>query len=101
MPCRRGVRPLTRAAIKPFAAMVPDWSVVRGHHLHKVVRTRDFSASLALANRIGVLAEKAGHHPDLLVAWGRVGIDIFTHKIDGLTPTDFILAARLDELKPR
>ena len=97
-PCRGGTPPLTPEEIAPLAAEVPGWEIVNGHHLHKLVQTKDFAESLALANRIGDLAEKAGHHPDLLVAWGRLGIDLFTHKIDGLTKSDFIVAAKIDEL---
>ncbi len=97
LPCRGGVPPLTAEEIAPLAAQVSGWEIVNVHHLHKLVPTADFAESLAIANRIGALAEKAGHHPDLLVAWGRVGIDIFTHKIDGLTMSDFILAAKIDE----
>src|SRR6266850_2378642 len=101
LPCRGGVPPLSAEEIAPLAAQVPGWEVVNGHHLHKLVPTGDFAESLALANRVGELAEKAGHHPDLLVAWGRFGLDIFTHKIDGLTKSDFILAAKIDELLER
>ena len=98
LPCRGGTPALGPEEIAPLAAQVPGWEIVNGHHLHKLVPTRDFAESLALANRIGTLAEKAGHHPDLLVVWGRLGIDIFTHKVDGFTQSDFILAAKIDEL---
>src|SRR5687767_3280077 len=67
-PCRGGVPPLTAGEIAPLKAQVPGWKVVKGHHLNRLVPTADFAESLALANRIGALAEKAGHHPDLLVA---------------------------------
>jgi 4a-hydroxytetrahydrobiopterin dehydratase len=98
LPCRGGVPPLSEEEIGPLLAQVPGWEIASSHHLHRVVPTADFAESLALANRIGAVAEKAGHHPDLLVAWGRLIIDIFTHKIDGLTKSDFILAAKIDEL---
>src|SRR5258705_1884002 len=101
LPCKGGIPPLSPEEIAPLAAQVPGWQVMNGHHLRRVVTTRDFAESLALANRIGALAEKVGHHPDLLVAWGRVGIDIFTHKIGGLTRSGFILPAKSDELLSR
>ncbi|HEY3225714.1 MAG TPA: 4a-hydroxytetrahydrobiopterin dehydratase [Planctomycetota bacterium] len=101
IPCKGGIPPLSPEEIAPLAVQVPAWQIGNGHHLHRLVPTRDFAESLALANRIGAVAEKAGHHPDLLVAWGRVVIDIFTHKIDGLTQSDFILAAKIDELLGR
>ena len=100
-PCRGGVPPLTAEEIAPLAAEVPGWDVVNGHHLHRRIETDDFMGPLKLANKIGAVAEKAGHHPDLLVAYGRLEISIFTHKIDGLTRNDFILAAKIDDvLKP-
>jgi 4a-hydroxytetrahydrobiopterin dehydratase len=57
---------------------------------------RDFAGALAFANRVGDIAEQQGHHPDLHVAWGRCGVEIWTHKIDGLTESDFYLAAKAD-----
>ena len=101
LPCRIATPPLTAEEVAPLAAQVPGWTVVDGHHLHRLHPTKDFAESLALANRIGAVAEKAGHHPDLLVAWGRLAIDIYTHKIDGLTKSDFILAAKIDEVLKR
>jgi 4a-hydroxytetrahydrobiopterin dehydratase len=74
------------------------WSVVDEHHLHKVFSFPDFATALAFTNKVGELAESEGHHPDILLSWGRVEIEIFTHKIDGLTESDFILAARIDRL---
>jgi 4a-hydroxytetrahydrobiopterin dehydratase len=58
----------------------------------------DFKAALAFVNRVGGVAEAEGHHPDILLAWGRAEITIYTHKIDGLTESDFILAAKIDVL---
>jgi 4a-hydroxytetrahydrobiopterin dehydratase len=101
VPCRGGIPPLTAERIAPLAAQVPTWEVVNYHHLHKVFPTKNFAESLALANRIGALAEQEGHHPDLLVAWGKLVVDIWTHKIDGLNDSDFILAAKIDELTGR
>src|SRR5262245_19737316 len=95
-PCRGGVPPLTAEEIAPLAAQVPAWEIVDAHHLHRRIETEDFMQSLRLAERIAPVAEKAGHHPDLLVAYGRLEIQIFTHKIDGLTKNDFILAAKID-----
>jgi len=75
-----------------------SWQMVAGHHLHKVFSFADFVTALAFTNRVGELAEAEGHHPDIRLSWGRVEIEIFTHKIDGLTESDFILAARVDRL---
>jgi 4a-hydroxytetrahydrobiopterin dehydratase len=74
------------------------WQVVGDHHLHKAFSFADFLGALEFTNRVGALAEAEGHHPDIRLTWGRVEIEIFTHKIDGLTESDFILAARIDRL---
>lgn len=66
--------------------------------LKRSVKTRDFGESMALAVRIGFLAEAEGHHPDLTVAWGRLEIELWTHAAEGLTRNDFVLAAKIDEL---
>jgi 4a-hydroxytetrahydrobiopterin dehydratase len=103
LPCEGGVPKLSSAEIAPLAAEVPRWDVVERHHLHRIVKTREFVDALDLATRIGRIAEKAGHHPDLLVAYGRLEITVFTHSIGGLSQSDFILAAKIDEvlkLKP-
>ncbi|MBI4565960.1 MAG: 4a-hydroxytetrahydrobiopterin dehydratase [Planctomycetes bacterium] len=96
-PCRGGVPPLDAATITPLAAHVPHWTVVRNHHLHRAFTTRNFADALDLVNRIGRVAEQEHHHPEVTLSWGRVGVDIWTHKIDGLTESDFILAAKIDE----
>ena len=74
--------------------------MVDGHHLRRVFRFPDFAAALAYTNRVGEMAEEQGHHPDLHLAWGRVGVEIWTHKIDGLLEADFVFAAKCDALHP-
>ena len=74
------------------------WSVHIEHDLNKAYAFPDFVTALAFANRIGELAEEQGHHPDIHLSWGQVAIKIWTHKIDGLTESDFILAAKIDRL---
>jgi 4a-hydroxytetrahydrobiopterin dehydratase len=98
VPCRGGVPPLTKAEIAPLAADVDTWSVVRDHHIEKQFTFKNFKDALDFVNRVGRLAEEQGHHPDLHLAWGKVAITIWTHKIDGLTESDFILAAKIDQL---
>lgn len=70
-----------------------------GHHLTKSYELDDFASALAFVNRVGELAEQVGHHPDVVLTWGRVRLDIWTHKIDGLTESDFVLAAKCDQLR--
>jgi 4a-hydroxytetrahydrobiopterin dehydratase len=74
------------------------WRVVDEHHLEKDYRFRDFAEALAYVNRVGAMAEQQKHHPDLFLAWGRVQVKIWTHKIDGLTESDFVFAAKCDAL---
>lgn len=97
-PCRGGVPPLTREQIEPLLAQVSGWQVVDDMKIQKLVKTDDFVQSLEKANAIGKLAEEQGHHPDLLVRWGELGIEIWTHKVNGLTEADFVLAAKIDRL---
>jgi len=97
VPCRGGVPPLSDHQVETLLEQVDGWQVSGGHHLEKDFRFPDFVQALAAVNRIGALAEEQGHHPDLHLAWGRVRVEIWTHKIDGLTESDFILAAKIDE----
>ena len=98
VPCRGGVPPLTADEIRPLAAQVPGWSVVENHHIEKEFSFPDFKDALAFVNKAGAIAEEQGHHPDLFLAWGKVGVKIWTHKIDGLTESDFIFAAKTDSV---
>lgn len=101
-PCRSGASPLTAAEIAPLQAQLhDDWTVVDGHHLHRAFRFADFRGALDYVNRVGEMAEEQGHHPDLKLAWGRVEVDVWTHKIDGLHEADFVFAAKCDQLYPQ
>ena len=100
VPCKGGVPPLAGEALARLQAELGGgWQVVDGHHLEKEYRFPDFVAALAFTNRVGEMAEAQSHHPDLLLAWGRVRVTIWTHKIDGLTESDFVFAARCDALE--
>ena len=97
VPCRGGVPPLSGDQIQPLSAEVKDWNVVNNHHIEREFKFPDFKTALAFANKVGGIAEEQGHHPDICLAWGRVGVTIWTHKINGLTESDFILAAKIDK----
>ncbi len=98
-PCRGGVPPLTKDEQAPFLGELdPEWEVVDGHHLARTFRFRNFTGALAFTNQVGALAEDQGHHPDLHLAWGRVRVEIWTHKIDGLHEADFVFAAKCDRI---
>jgi 4a-hydroxytetrahydrobiopterin dehydratase len=98
VPCRGGVPPLTGEEIKPLLGQLQEWEVIDEHHLRKMYRFSNFRESLAFVNKVGELAEDQGHHPDICFGWGQAEITIWTHKINGLTESDFILAAKIDEI---
>jgi 4a-hydroxytetrahydrobiopterin dehydratase len=100
IPCRGGVPPLKGEELARLRAELPAWQVVDEHHLDREFRFPDFAAALAFTNRVGEIAEAEGHHPDIHLAWGKVRVTIWTHKIDGLTESDFILAAKVSTLDP-
>ena len=96
VPCKGGVPPLNAAEIAPLLVQRDGWEVEHDKRLHRTYAVKNFAQALALANRIGEIAEEQAHHPDLHVAWGRVGVEVWTHKIDGLTESDFVFAAKCD-----
>jgi len=98
VPCRGGVPPLAGEEITKLQSQVDGWEVVNNHHLRKVYKFGDFKETLGFVNRVGQLAEDQWHHPDICFGWGQAEITIWTHKIDGLTESDFILAAKIDSL---
>jgi len=99
VPCKGGVPPLKGAALADLQTKLGNgWEVINEHHLEKDFTFKNFRDALAFTNRVGELAEQQGHHPDIDLSWGRVKITIWTHKIDGLSESDFILAARIDPL---
>ena len=98
VPCRGGVPPLKGQEITNLLGKLDGWEVIDQHHLKKSFQFADFREAQEFVNRVGKLAEEQGHHPDICFGWGRAEITIWTHKIDGLTESDFILAAKIDEL---
>lgn len=102
VPCKGGVSPLDESAREALLARLGaggnGWRVVGGHHLEKEYAFPDFVSALAFTNRVGAVAEEEGHHPDLYLTWGKVRITLWTHSIDGLTESDFVLAAKADRV---
>ena len=96
VPCRGGVPPLRGDAIKALLAQLDGWEVVDEHHLRRTYTFKDFVQALAFVNRVGAIAEDQGHHPDIHLTWGSVRLEIWTHKINGLTESDFVFAAKAD-----
>ena len=97
VPCKGGVPPLAGEELVVLQRQTPGWNVVNGHHLHRAFKFPDFVTALGFVNRVGAIAEEQAHHPDILLGWGKAEVTIWTHKIDGLTESDFILAAKIDK----
>ena len=96
---QRGILPLKGLDLtKLLEQLGSGWFVISEHHLEKEYKFKNFREALAFANLIGALAEAEGHHPDLFLSWGRVKVILFTHKIEGLSVNDFILAAKIDAI---
>ena len=98
-PRQGGVPPLAGEALEKLATELGNnWQVIDGHHLEKEYPFKNFAEALAFTNKVGALAEEIFHHPDIFLAWGKVKVTIWTHKIDGLNEADFIFAAKADAL---
>jgi 4a-hydroxytetrahydrobiopterin dehydratase len=98
VPCRGGVPPLAGDELKSLAQQVPHWKVIDAHHITRSFAFPDFRQALAFVNQVGEIAEQQGHHPDILLSWGKAEVTTYTHKINGLTESDFILAAKIDRI---
>ena len=98
VPCCGGVPPMKGSELNGYLKQVSGWKAVNEHHLTKTFTFPDFKQALAFVNKVGAIAEEQGHHPDILLTWGKAEVTTWTHKIDGLTESDFILAAKIDQL---
>ena len=98
-PCQGGVEPLNHEEIeKLLKKLAGDWQVILDRHLEKEYKFKNFAQALDFVNKVGQLAESQGHHPDIHLSWGKVELTVWTHKIDGLTESDFVFAAKVDRL---
>lgn len=98
VPCRDGGPVLDPAELSTLLAELSGWVVVDGHHLHKRLAFPDFASALGWLTSAGVICDEQGHHGDFAVGWGYVEITLYTHKADGLTRADLVLAAKLDAI---
>ncbi len=99
IPCKGGVPPLKGQELATVANQLNGgWQVINEHHLEREYKFKNFREALDFTNKVGELAESQGHHPDIYLAWGQVKLTIWTHKIDGLTESDFVMAAKADKL---
>ena len=98
--CTSDDEPLTSEEYQEYLAELDEavWSVIDEHHLEGTYAFDDFRGALEFAYAVGELAEEEWHHPDIHLSWGEVGIELWTHKIDGLHKTDFVMAARMDRM---
>jgi 4a-hydroxytetrahydrobiopterin dehydratase len=100
VPCKSGTLPLRGAALTKLKGQSGGgWKVVEGHHLEREYKFKNFQEALDFTNEVGRLAEKLQHHPDIYLSWGVVKLTVWTHKIDGLTESDFIFAAKVNNLR--
>lgn len=100
VPCTGGVPPLKGDDLQALRTQVDSaWSVVDEHHLEREYRFDDFRQALDFVVKVGEMAEEQAHHPDIHLAWGKAKVTIWTHKIDGLTESDFVFAAKADALR--
>ncbi|MBI4361588.1 MAG: 4a-hydroxytetrahydrobiopterin dehydratase [Euryarchaeota archaeon] len=100
-PCEGGVAPLGEAEAKRYLGQVQGWSLIEGKKIRKEWRLRDFKESWGFANQVALLAEEEAHHPDIRVVYSWVRIELTTHSIQGLSENDFIMAAKIDRLRPK
>ncbi len=96
VPCKGGVPPLTASEIAQLLPQLDGWEAEDDKRLARTYRFKNFAEAMAYANHVAAIAEEQAHHPDLHVAWGRVRVEVWTHKIDGLTESDFVFAAKCD-----
>ena len=99
VPCRGGVPPVKGSELEALHRQLNEgWTVAEEHHLEKEYQFDDFRQALDFTSKVGEMAEEQNHHPDILLTWGKVKVTIWTHKIDGLTESDFVFAAKADTL---
>jgi 4a-hydroxytetrahydrobiopterin dehydratase len=98
VPCRGGVPPLKGEELDALRRQVSEWEVVEEHHLRRIFRFKNFREAWGFVNKVGELAEQQGHHPDISFGWGYAEVTVWTHKINGLTESDFIFAAKVNAL---
>ena len=98
VPCRGGTPPLKGKELHDLSHQLPNWKVIDEHHITRAFTFPDFQKALDFVNRAGAVAEEQGHHPDILLSWGKAEITLWTHAVNGLTESDFIMAAKIDQV---
>jgi 4a-hydroxytetrahydrobiopterin dehydratase len=99
VPCQGGAPALKGEALKTLHQKLGhDWQIIKDHHLEKEFKFKNFQEALQFTNKVGEVAEANNHHPDIYLAWGKVRITLWTHKIDGLSESDFVMAAKIESI---
>lgn len=99
IPCEGGTMPLTIQRAQELMPEIQGWTLSPdARKISKDFTFRNFADALAFTIKVGACAEEEGHHPDILLKWGKVGIELSTHAIHGLSENDFILASKIDEI---
>lgn len=98
-PCESGTGAIKGDELRKLYSQLAGWTMVNEHHLEKEYRFKDFREALGFVNRLGEVAEKEGHHPDVFLTWGKVKVTLWTHSVGGLSENDFILAAKADQAR--
>ena len=101
VPCKGGTPPIQGRELEGLLKQTPGWEAGKEHHLVRTFTFPDFKQALEFVNRVGEVAEEQGHHPDILLTWGKVEITLWTHSIDGLSESDFIMAAKINRLQEK
>ena len=100
VPCEGSTVPLLKKEAEEMLKEIPKWTLwPDGRMISREFTFKDFAQAMAFANKVAVIAEEEGHHPDLHISWGVVEIELSTHSVSGLTENDFILASKIDSLK--
>ena len=103
IPCEGNIPSFDKTEIHKYLKKVDGWDVKSDkdniYYLIKEFKFNNFLESQNFVNKVGIIAEKEGHHPDIWFGWGYVKIKIYTHSIKGLAESDFILAAKIDNIK--
>ncbi len=99
VPCQGGIPPLNLEEAQKRLAQTPAWNLLHeGTRLERRFAFKDYLAALDFVNRVGAIAEREGHHPDICFGWGYATVVYYTHKIGGLHENDFVMAAKTSEI---
>lgn len=98
IPCKGGVDPLSREAAERYLGEIPGWQISEdGRRIHREYKFKNFVQAIEFINKVGEIAEREAHHPEIRFGWGHAQVELWTHKINGLHENDFIVAAKIDQ----